>query len=250
MSSTTHKAAAITIILAAIAIGTASLTAFLFFLYSGALNKAAPEMSDACRLAVDALLSVVFFLQHSLMVRKTFRRRLDKLVPAHYHGAMYTLASGVVLLMVVIFWQGAERIVLEVHGLPGKIMRGFFFLALLGMGWGSWALRAVDMFGLDPIVRHLRKSPVPPTPFTVRGPHRWVRHPLYFFMIVLFWSCPVITADRLLFNILWTAWVIVGTILEERDLVEVFGDRYRAYQERVPMLLPRSLRPAYPPGEA
>ena len=51
-------------------------------------------------------------------------------------------------------------------------------------------------------------------------------------------SQSVVTADRILFNVIWTAWVCVGTVLEERDLVEVFGDSYREYQRRVPMLLP------------
>ena len=67
-------------------------------------------------------------------------------------------------------------------------------------------------------------------------------------MIVLFWSCPSLTADRLLFNILWTIWVVIGTILEERDLVDDFGDAYRDYQATVPMLVPHGILPAYPSG--
>jgi len=75
-------------------------------------------------------------------------------------------------------------------------------------------------------------------PFTLRGPYRWVRHPLYLFSLVFFWSFPDLTADRLLFNVLWTAWVFLGTVLEERDLVELFGQTYREYQRDVPMILP------------
>jgi protein-S-isoprenylcysteine O-methyltransferase Ste14 len=44
--------------------------------------------------------------------------------------------------------------------------------------------------------------------------------------------------DRLLFNILWSAWIYIGTVLEERDLVEQFGDAYREYQKKVSMLFP------------
>ena len=71
-----------------------------------------------------------------------------------------------------------------------------------------------------------------------REPRGWVRHPLYLFLILMFWSYPDLTADRLLFNVLWTVWMIIGTVLEERDLVASFGDAYRDYQAEVPMLIP------------
>lgn len=51
--------------------------------------------------------------------------------------------------------------------------------SILGTGWGMWALRSIDRFGLDPIIGNLRGTPSPPMTFTIRGPYRWVRHPLY-----------------------------------------------------------------------
>ncbi len=41
-----------------------------------------------------------------------------------------------------------------------------------------------------------------------------------------------------MYNLLWTGWIVVGTLLEERDLVHTYGDEYRDYQARVPMLFP------------
>ena len=221
--------------------------AFLFFLYAGSLNWVHLGMDEVERLAFNTLISAAFFLQHSIMIRRPFRRRLSVLVPSHYHGAVYTVASGLVLLGFVSFWQGSDLTLLELYGLPRGIMRAFYFLSILGLGWSMWALRSIDMFGLDPIVENLRVEPSPSMPLTIRGPYRWVRHPLYLFMIVLFWAYPSLTADRVLFNILWTIWVVIGTILEERDLVEDFGDAYRDYQANVPMLVPHGFIPVYPP---
>jgi protein-S-isoprenylcysteine O-methyltransferase Ste14 len=61
---------------------------------------------------------------------------------------------------------------------------------------------------------------------------------MYTLTLVLLWSYPDLTLDRLLLNLLWTSWIWVGSVLEERDLVEDFGDAYRGYRRRVPMLLP------------
>lgn len=63
-------------------------------------------------------------------------------------------------------------------------------------------------------------------------------HTLYFFSLLLIWSCPDLNVDRFIFNLLWTLWIIFGTVLEEKDLVSDFGDDYRRYQKSIPMLIP------------
>jgi protein-S-isoprenylcysteine O-methyltransferase Ste14 len=57
-------------------------------------------------------------------------------------------------------------------------------------------------------------------------------------MLVLIWATPFMSTDRLLFNVLWTIWLVLGSYFEEGDLVAQYGDGYRRYQDAVPMLLP------------
>jgi methanethiol S-methyltransferase len=52
------------------------------------------------------------------------------------------------------------------------------------------------------------------------------------------WVAPVMTIGHLLFVAVSTAYIFVGIFLEERDLVELFGDEYRHYMDRVAMLVP------------
>ena len=245
-----QKISAVIVLLFAGGVGYVSFLLFLYFLYAGSLDWVRLNLGESGKLLVNGVLSFVFFIQHSGMIRRSFRKNLSRFIPAHFQGAAYTVASGVVLLVFVALWQGTDTILVEANEPFRNVLRLLFLLSILGMLWGMWALRSIDMFGLGPILTYIRTTPRKETPFTIRGPYRWVRHPLYLFMLVLFWSCPVLTTDRLLCNVLWTIWVVAATILEERDLIDDFGDAYRDYQAKVPMLLPRGVRPAYPAGKA
>ncbi|HVP78197.1 MAG TPA: isoprenylcysteine carboxylmethyltransferase family protein [Thermodesulfobacteriota bacterium] len=219
-------------------LGGMSLLVFMIFLFVGSLNILDMRLDESGVLWLDAGLSLLFFIQHSGMVRKPFRRWLSRFIPEEYAGAIYAIVSGIVLLFVILLWQVSTQTVMTPSGLFRWSLRAVFLLSLLGFYWGAKALRFFDPFGLKPIFNRLRGRNPKPMPIAVAGPYRWVRHPLYLFIILMFWSCPDLTRDRLLFNLLWTVWIVIGSYFEEIDLVVEFGDPYREYQRNVPMLVP------------
>jgi len=224
--------------------GTVSI-ALLALTPAGSIRVFQTEWPLAGILCWDAALSLLFFLQHSGMVRKGFRARLARFIPPWCYPAVYAIASGVALGAVVLLWQPSGRHLLVLQGIPllitqiGAVFATAFFI------WGGFALRGFDPFGLSPVRTHLKGGHEPRPAFVVSGPYRWVRHPLYFSVLVLFWLCPDLTLDRLLFNVLWTGWIWMGTRLEEGDLESDFGDAYRQYQRSVPMLIPWPVRWAH-----
>jgi len=218
--------------------GRVSLIVFVVFLFGGSLNLVQFEFTERAMLAWNALLSVTFFVQHSGMIRRSFRSRFSEIVPTLYYGTLYTVVSGIVLTIVMVFWQSSRISIYELQNLSLWLVRGLFFLAMAGSVWVVYTLQSSELFGVASIKAQLSGKPVRPPEFIVRGPYLWVRHPLYFFVIVMIWSCPDLTVDRLVFNVLWTIWVYLGTFLEERDLLADFGEAYREYQSRVPRLIP------------
>ena len=172
------------------------------------------------------------------MVRKPFRAWLARSVDPIYHGALYSIVSGVVLTCVVLCWQRSGIVVWSVNGVLRLLFVAAMVFALVVFAWSALSIRSFDILGVAPLRARVSGKTYQPGAFEVRGPYRWVRHPLYLGVLLVLWSTTNVTADRLLFNILWSAWVVVATYLEERDLEREFGEKYRVYRQHVPMLLP------------
>jgi len=77
--------------------------------------------------------------------------------------------------------------------------------------------------------------------FVQSGPFRFVRHPTYFSMVLELAAFGLICSAWWMLLIIPLAFIpalVLRLRLEEPALVEKFGDTYRQYQQRVPMLIP------------
>lgn len=111
----------------------------------------------------------------------------------------------------------------------------------LALGWLAVALLAW--------IHHALGSNFSPTlrirtahQLVLRGPYRWVRHPMYSAMFLLHTAYFLISANWLIGALgiaVISLVVLLRTSSEEAMLVEHFGDDYRAYMERTGRFLPR-----------
>jgi protein-S-isoprenylcysteine O-methyltransferase Ste14 len=73
------------------------------------------------------------------------------------------------------------------------------------------------------------------------GPFSYVRHPLYSNFILTIPPLLIFWFEDLLFVIPWILLIVVSHVvvsIEERGLVDVFGEAYVEYQRNVPALIP------------
>ena len=75
-------------------------------------------------------------------------------------------------------------------------------------------------------------------PFHSDGILAHIRHPWYSGGIALLWSIGACTDVYLLTRTLLTAYILLGTVLEETRLVKELGGQYIVYRRQVPMLIP------------
>jgi protein-S-isoprenylcysteine O-methyltransferase Ste14 len=85
------------------------------------------------------------------------------------------------------------------------------------------------------------ESPSRTEPLVVKGPHRHVRHPLYFAVVVLllgWWL--VLDYTFLLFMALLFLFLFNFVVIrfEEQELRALFGEQYEAYAKAVPRIIP------------
>ena len=186
-------------------LGGVSMFLFIIFLYTGLPGQMDLGLNQQTILYFDTLLCALFFFQHSLMIRKGFRKWLSGLIPQDYIGAFYSIFSGLFLLILMLFWQKSTSLQVEFDGMLYLLMRALFFLGIICFYISSRALKQFDPFGIREIVSHVKGETSKGSTFTVRGTYQWVRHPLYFFCLLMIWSQVSVTTDRLLFNGLWTS---------------------------------------------
>jgi protein-S-isoprenylcysteine O-methyltransferase Ste14 len=216
----------------------ATFTYFIGFVVGWGVPKAiddGPSTPLALALAIDVALVLFFGLAHSVMARGPFKRAWTRIVPAAAERSTYVLVASA--QMALLCWQWRPLGDLQLWSTTGSL--ALALRALQVAGWvimltSTYLIDHFALFGLRQGFGGSMPEPVLRTPLL----YRWVRHPLYFGMLLAFWSAPTMSAGHLLFSALFSVYVLIGVRHEERDLLRVFGDAYRDYQAAVPMLLP------------
>lgn len=199
-------------------------------------GAAAPTMEAVI---VDLLLMSLFAVQHSVMARQGFKAWWTQFVPKPVERSTYVLFASLSLLLLFWQWRPLQSVIWDVAN-PNLAVT---LITLSFVGWvlvftSTFIINHFELFGLHQVVNHLVGKQAEPPRFKTPLLYKFVRHPIYLGFIIAFWATPTMTAGHLLFAAVTMAYIFVGIALEEHDLVDLFGDEYRQYKQRVSMLIP------------
>jgi methanethiol S-methyltransferase len=190
-------------------------------------------------LIIDILLMSVFALQHSVMARQGFKRWWTQFVPQSVERSTYVLFTSLALVLLFWQWRPIPTVVWQIDNPQIAIaMTGLSLVGFLFVLSSSFLINHFELFGLHQVANNLAGREMPTPRFRTPLYYKFVRHPIYLGFIIAFWAAATMTVGHLLFAGVATAYIFVGILLEERDLIDLFGDEYRRYKDRVSMLVP------------
>lgn len=210
-----------------------------------------PTASFIHALIVDVLLLALFAIQHSVMARPVFKRWWTTVIPQSIERSTYVLFASVLLLLLYWQWLPIPGGIWDVeHTTGGVLLQGLYFVGWFIVFLSTFLIDHFDLFGLRQVYVNWRADEYTSPGFKTPSLYKLVRHPLMLGFLITFWATPHMTVGHLIFSLAATGYILVGVHLEERDLLAVYGEVYRRYQQRVFMLLPLPKKQAIPPDTA
>lgn len=195
--------------------------------------------SDHTSLTLLFLAWLGYFTLHSglasLAVKTWTATRWPRLMPAYRLG-FNAIASLGVWPILWLLYRHPGQIVWAWTGAAALIANGLALAAIAGFFHTLRDYDSGEFLGLRQW-RNQTRTVADQEGFHLSPAHRFVRHPWYFFSLVILWTRDM-SAAMLLSALLMTAYFVVGSRLEEKKLIAYHGDRYRRYMKKVAGLLP------------
>lgn len=214
-------------------------------LYDG-LQLGAGRLEGAAAALANAALVLQFPLLHSWLLSTRGRALLARLAPFGLGRALspttFAAIASLQALGTFALWSPSGVVVARAEGVS--------LLAWDAAYAASWIFLLKALHDAGPALQTgfvgwtsvLRGEKPQFGPFPTHGTFARCRQPVYLGFALTLWTGPVHTLDGLVLAAVWTAYCAIGPLHKERRYRSWYGERYAAYQARVPYILPRFRR--------
>ena len=184
---------------------------------------------------------ILYCILHSVFASSTFKRLAQRWMHGHYkfNRLYYTLFAAVSFVAILIYqvtMSSYKLFIPTTTSLVLGIAIAFFGLAVMCICILKYFMQ---LSGLKGLIENTNTNEL-----MITGVHKIVRHPLYTGTFMFIWGLLVIfpVASLLIANTIITIYTLIGLQLEEKKLEQEFGEVYRLYKQKVPMIIPKLTR--------
>ncbi|MEW5913040.1 MAG: NnrU family protein [Thermodesulfobacteriota bacterium] len=174
---------------------------------------------------------------HSLLLADFLRPRLQRVVrlSTSQYRLLYSLFSLITFYPLAIYSIGQGAL------LPFLWPRPWLWVQLILLSWSgflllwsSWSFSqgGFDLFGLSDSLSHQPR----PQRLISRGAYAYMRHPMHVSAMIVVWARSHNGPADVLISLLMSVYIALGTWHEENRLRRQFGQAYREYARKVPLV--------------
>ncbi len=215
-----------------------------FSLHNGLSGPGA--MFSIPRYIWDLALLLQFPIIHSLLLTKQGRSILSvrhrSQTTSNLTTTTFALVASLQLILVFSLWLPTGVMLWEPSPGVRHLFDLGFILSWLLLGKSMWDSDITIQTGIKGWLSVFKgKKPVY-RGFPSGGLYRFCRQPIYLSYLLILWTGPHWTLDRISVALVWGAYCIIGAMMKERRFLEIFGGDFLRYCERVPFMFPIPLR--------
>ena len=182
---------------------------------------------------------ILYYATHSILANNQVKKWLTThLIAPKWYRINFNIFAIISLLAVVFLYKTTPKELLFDSGYLNQIVGSL--LMLIGVILLKKAMKNYDLREFSGTAQLKNEGSKIIGKLNTSGLNQYVRHPLYFAALFVFWGLLLAVPNTgiLAITIVSTVYLIIGTKLEEKKLVQEFGDAYLMYQKEVPMLTP------------
>lgn len=205
-------------------------------------------MKTTIDVVFTVLLVSSFCVLHSYLasnkVKLAFQKKFGKLIAFYRLG--YNIVSIISFLPIYYLLPKIDFTLYDLQNPFDLIVLFFQFLSFAGLLWCTKYFSGKEFLGISQIQRYLQGNYNPSdlderSELKVEGPYKYSRHPVYFFSIMFLLLRPVMGLTYFIIVVIFVVYFYIGSIFEEKRLVEKFGEAYINYQKNVPRIFPLTI---------
>ena len=199
--------------------------------------------------ALDILLIVLLFslfaFSHTWLASRKIKTALAEKIGNRiaFYRMFYNVSSILFFLAFLAVTPKPDAIIYDLQFPFDIITFALQILSLIGLIWTFSQFDSKEFLGISQIIRFMNGTYSADTfdekqELKFDGAFKYMRHPVYFFFIMFLGLRPQMTLFYLVLFVCCVVYFYVGSIYEEKKLVEVFGEQYIQYQKRTPRIFP------------